>query len=159
MPIGPDDSAAEVQSRVKDAAVSVLARQLDALLTGTAPRKPQDNAAATKFGRRHPEDGEIVWTRPAGDIHNLVRSVSHPYPGAYATVSNAKLMIWRTKRVEGTPSAPRPKPGTFRFDGEHSFAAGADGRWLEIVTAQVNDEPELQGAALAQRLRTLTTNH
>jgi methionyl-tRNA formyltransferase len=159
VPIGPDDTAAEVQTAVRDAAVLVLERQLDALLTGTAPRKPQDNAAATKFGRRHPEDGEIVWTRPAGDIHNLVRAVSHPYPGAYANVCNSKLMIWRTKRVEGTPSAPRPKPGTFRFDGDHCYAAGSDGRWLEIVTAQVNEEPELQGAALARRLQTLTTNH
>ena len=159
VPIGPDDTAAEVQAHVKDAAVIVLGRQLDALYAGTAPRKPQDKSAATKFGRRRPEDGEIVWSRPAADIHNLVRAVSHPYPGAYAAVAGATLKIWLTKRADGAPSVPRPAPGTFRFDGDRTFAAGVDGRWIEIAIAQVNDEPELQGAALAQRLQTLTTNH
>ncbi len=159
VPIGPDDLAAEVQAHVRDAAVKVLARQLDAIYAGTAPRKPQDKSAATKFGRRRPEDGEIDWTRPAADIHNLVRAVSHPYPGAYTAVGGATLKIWRTQRVDGAPAVPRPEPGTFRIDGEHVFAAGSDGRWIEIVTAQVNDEPELQGAALAQRLAVLTANH
>jgi methionyl-tRNA formyltransferase len=157
--IGPDDSAADVQARVRDAAVLVLGRHLDALYAGTAPRKPQDKSAATKFGRRRPEDGEIVWSRPAADIHNLVRAVSHPYPGAYAAVGGATLRIWRTRRVDGAPAVPRPKPGTIRVENGKSFAAASDGRWIEIVTAQVNDEPELQGAALAQRLQTLTNHH
>jgi hypothetical protein len=61
--------------------------------------------------------------------------------------------------VDGAPAAPRPKPGTIRVENGQSFAAASDGRWIEIVTAQVNDEPELQGAALAQRLQTLTNHH
>lgn len=157
VPIGPDDTAAEVQARVKDAAVKILARQLDALFAGTAPRKPQDNSAATKFGRRRPQDGEIDWSRPSADVHNLVRAVSHPYPGAYADVGGATLKIWRTKKSEAV-AAVRSKPGTIQVNGAYALAACGDGRWLEIHQAQVNDEAELHGAALTQRLHTLTTN-
>ncbi len=157
VPIGPDDLAADVQSRVRDAGVRVLDRQLDALLAGTAPRRAQAHAAATKFGRRKPEDGEIDWTRPAADIHNLVRAVSHPYPGAFASVAGATLHVWRTRRADDAPATPRPTPGTIRVEHERAFAACGDGRRLELLSAQVNDERELDGAALARRLADLTT--
>jgi methionyl-tRNA formyltransferase len=32
---------------------------------------------------RLPEDGYIDWTLPATRVHNLVRAVCHPFPGAY----------------------------------------------------------------------------
>jgi len=155
--IGPDDTAFEVQARVREAAVRVLSRQLDAMLAGTAPRKPQDHAAATKFGRRKPADGEIDWSRPAADIHNLVRAVSHPYPGAFTRLGADTLYIWRTKRDDRAAPEPRPKPGSIRAEGTLAVAFAGDGRRLDLLRAQVNDEPELGGAALAERLQTLTT--
>jgi methionyl-tRNA formyltransferase len=158
VPIGPDDTAAEVQARVTGAAVMVLGRQLDALLAGTAPLRPQDNQAATKFGRRRPEDGEIHWTRPSTDVHNLVRAVSHPYPGAFTELGGKKLLIWRTKRSDAV-AAVRSKPGTIQVNGAYVLAACGDGRWLEIIKAQVNGEPELEGPALTKRMQLLTANH
>jgi methionyl-tRNA formyltransferase len=158
VPIGNDDLAIDVQGRVRDAAVLVLGRQLDALLAGTAPKRAQEHQAATKFGRRRPEDGKIDWSRPAGDVHNLVRAVSHPYPGAFTEVRGQTLKIWRTRRSAEPAAVPRAKPGAIRVQGDHAFAACGEGRWLEIVRAQVNDEPELEGAPLAKRLQTLTAN-
>jgi methionyl-tRNA formyltransferase len=157
VPIGPDDLAADVQGRVKDAAVKILDRQLDALLAGTAPRRPQVHSAATKFGRRKPEDGEIDWTRPANDVHNLVRAVSHPYPGAFAPVGGATLHVWRTRRTDDRAGAGKDAPGTMRVDDARVFAACGDGRRIELVTAQVNDEAELDGPALARRIGELTS--
>lgn len=158
VPIGADDTAFEVHERVRDAALRVLDRQLPALLAGRAPRRPQDNAAATKFGRRRAEDGEIDWSRPSADVHNLVRAVAHPYPGAYANVSGKVMHIWRTARSNGPAIAARAKPGTIRVDGGRVFAAAGDGRWLEILRAQLEGGPELEGAALAHALTPLTTN-
>ncbi|HUO52422.1 MAG TPA: formyltransferase [Gemmatimonadaceae bacterium] len=154
--IGPDDTAFEVQGRVRDAGVRVLGRQLDALLGGTAPRKPQDHAAATKFGRRRPEDGRIDWTRSAADIHNLVRAVSHPYPGAFTTLGDRTLYLWRTARAPAP--APDGPPGSFHVKGDRAIAVAGDGRALEIVRAQVEGEPELGAAALAHRLAPLLTS-
>jgi methionyl-tRNA formyltransferase len=158
VPIGPDDLAADVQARVRDAAVRVLERQLDALLAGTAPRRAQANAGATKFGRRKPEDGAIDWRRPAVEVHNLVRAVSHPYPGAFATIGGATVHVWRTRRTDDAPLSPKPAAGTIRVEQDRALAICGDGRRLEILNAQVEGEAELDGPALARRLAALT-NH
>jgi methionyl-tRNA formyltransferase len=159
VPIGADDTAADVQARVRDAAVTVLARQLDALLAGTAPRQPQDHSAATKFGRRKPQDGLIEWARSAADLHNLVRAVSHPYPGAFVKLGGDTLKIWRTRRAPDAPATAATPPGRILLEDDRAFAAAGDKRWLELLRAQVNDEPELEGAPLARRLRELNSTH
>lgn len=151
VPIGPDDTAAEVQARVTAAAAVVLDRQLDALLRGEAPRRPQDSAAATTFGRRRPEDGAFDWSRPAREIHDLVRAVTHPYPGARATLAGRALRIWRTRHPGGAAAAAAP-PGAMRIAGGRLLVACGDGRWLEIVRAQLEGDIERDGAELARRI-------
>lgn len=154
VPIGPDDTAAEVQTRVRAAAIDILDRQLDALLRGTAPRRAQDERQATRFGRRRPGDGAFDWTRPAREIHDLVRAVTHPYPGAFVARDGRRLFVWRTRRLDAAAAPDEsPPPSTMRLDraGRLLVACG-DGAWLELVRAQLEGEPELEGAALARRL-------
>lgn len=94
--IGPDDTAEQAFRKVLPCAIKVLDRQLENLLAGTAIGIPQDEAAATYFGGRTPEDGRIDWARPATVIHNLVRAVTVPYPGAFSDFAGARLMVWQT---------------------------------------------------------------
>ena len=150
VPIGPDDSAADVQRRVTLAAVTILERQLPALEAGTAPRTPQDEQRASKFGRRRPEDGRIDWTRPARDVHNLVRAVTHPFPGAYAEIPSGRIHVWRSDAGD-EPS--RDPPGTWRGDGGRLRVTCGDGRYLELTRVQPAGEPEIDGSAMARRLR------
>ena len=65
------------------------------IVAGCAPRHPQDIAAGSYFGRRRPEDGRIDWRWPARRIFNLVRAVTHPYPGATGMLGGRKLFIWQ----------------------------------------------------------------
>ena len=67
------------------------------IVTSCAPRHAQDVAAGSYFGRRRPEDGTIDWRWPARRIFNLVRAVTHPYPGASCTLGGRKLFIWQAK--------------------------------------------------------------
>jgi methionyl-tRNA formyltransferase len=150
VPIGENDTAAEVQQRVTRAAVQVLARQLDALETGTAPRRPQDHAAATSFGRRRPEDGAIDWNRAASEIHNLIRAVSHPYPGAFAPLAGRTTTIWQSRCTSLPTNGARPGQCASR-DGKLLVACG-DARFLEIVSAQRDGESERTGAELARHI-------
>ncbi len=122
VPIGPDDPAIAVMQRVKQAAVTVLGRQLDALLAGTAPRQPQNEAEATYFGGRKPEDGRIDWSRPAKEVHNLIRAVTHPYPGAFTDeIEEGRLLVWRSRVVDGASSAA---PGTVVSREPFTIACG-----------------------------------
>jgi methionyl-tRNA formyltransferase len=95
--IGPDDTAIDVFHKVTDAAVAVLDRALPKLLDGNAELKSQDLAQGSYFGGRKPEDGVIDWTQSARDIHNLVRAVAPPYPGATTTVAGRPVKITRTQ--------------------------------------------------------------
>ncbi len=147
VPIGLDDTSALVQARVTKAAVTVLSRQIDLLKEGRSPRTPQDASEATYFGRRKPEDGRIDWNRPAQDIHNLVRAVAHPYPGAYADIHGIKTYIWAS-RLSGDLRLDK-KPGEGACDGDRFFIQCGDGRALEVVSAQREGEKETTGSGLA----------
>ena len=92
--IGPRDTAEQAFRKVLPCARQVLARQIDALLAGTAPETPQDESKATYFGGRKPDDGRINWTQTSGQIFNLIRAVTDPYPGAFTEIGAARLMVW-----------------------------------------------------------------
>ncbi len=115
IPIGPEEPVTAVLDRVREAAVKVLARQLDGLLAGRAPRTPQDHALATYFGKRTAADGRIAWSQPARPVFNLVRAVTHPFPGAFTEVEAEgiahRLHIW-WGRVRNETLAQPAAPGT-----------------------------------------------
>ena len=92
--ISTQDTAEQAFRKVMPCARTVLARQIDALLTGTAIETPQDEAEATYFGGRKPEDGRIDWTCSTAEIFNLIRAVTDPYPGAFTESGGARLMVW-----------------------------------------------------------------
>ena len=94
VPIGPRDTAEQAFRKVLPCARAVLARQIDALLAGTAPETPQDESAATYFGARGPEDGRIHWSQTSQQIFNLIRAVTDPYPGAFTEIGGSRLMVW-----------------------------------------------------------------
>lgn len=140
VPIAPDETAGEVALKVADAAVVVLARQLDALLEGTAPRTPQDHARATVFGGRRPEDGRIEWKQPARNVVNLVRAVTRPFPGAFSDGPRGRLMVWRARTAEAPEAAA---PGTVIAERPLTIACGQGA--VALLEWGWND-PEMNGA-------------
>jgi methionyl-tRNA formyltransferase len=133
VPILEDDDAREVLTKVTVAAETILARQLPALIDGTAPRRRQPSEPGQYFGRRTPEDGHIDWHWPARRIHDLVRAVAPPFPGAFAQVGGERWEIHRTRL-----SAERAPPGEgARLYGAHGqcLAACGDGRVLRVLAA------------------------
>jgi methionyl-tRNA formyltransferase len=121
--LGPRDTAGQAFRKVLPCARRVLARQIDALLAGTAPETPQDESQATYFGGRTPEDGRIDWTQTSARIFNLIRAVTDPYPGAFTDFGSARLMVWWAEPdsaaarelvgppASGGPARRRAKPG------------------------------------------------
>jgi len=108
VPILPDDTAREVFDKVTVAAELTLDRVLPALVAGNAPRTPQDAGLASYFGARKPEDGVIDWSQSASAIHNLVRALAPPYPGARALVAGAPARVLRTRVLDPSQGeAPR----------------------------------------------------
>lgn len=132
VPIGPDDTAVEVAARVADAAVTVLRRTLGPLVAGAAPSRPLDLAAGSYFGGRKPADGEFQWTWPATRIHNLVRAVAPPFPGAFAQVGTRQVRVHRTRLLAAPPAGGAPR---LYVDADRLVAVCGDGAALELVDA------------------------
>ena len=140
VPIGPDDTAFEVASRVADAAVTVLGRSLPRLLNGTAPAALLDLAQGSYFGGRTPADGEFDFGWPAERIHNLVRAVAPPFPGAFVRLGEALLRVHRTRRLEGRALHGATGP-CLLVEGGAVIAECGDGARVELVQAMLDDTP------------------
>ena len=84
---------------------------IDALLAGTACETPQDDAQATYFGGRKPEDGRIDWRQTSQQIFNLIRAVTDPYPGAFTDVDGSRLMVWWAEPKTLAPGLRRGRAG------------------------------------------------
>ena len=131
----PDDTAGEVFAKVTTAAAETLEHALPGLLAGTAPRVAQDLAQGAYFGGRKPEDGRIDWSRPARAIHDLVRAVAPPFPGAFTPLGSAELRVLRTRVVD--ESSP-PGTAVLRIDQDRMFVDCGGGGRLEILAAELD---------------------
>lgn len=95
--IALNDTAQTVDERIITLYEDIIVRNLPALASGQARSTPQDETQATYTCKRTPEDGEINWHSSALQIHNLVRGLTHPFPGAYTTLRGKKVFIWQTE--------------------------------------------------------------
>lgn len=136
VPILPDDTALEVFNKVTCAAEITLNRCLPGLLAGTAALIPQDLSLGGYFGGRRAEDGRIDWSQSAQDIHNLIRAVAPPYPGAFSTLESKPLKIFRT-HLEPT-LAPRTGGPVFYCENGRCYAQCGDGKVLRILAFELD---------------------
>ena len=140
VPIGPDDTAFEVAQRVADAAVVVLRRSLPALLAGTAAARPLDLARGSYFGARRPADGEFGFEWPATRIHNLVRAVAPPFPGAFTHLHGHELRLHRSAH-DAAPARYAALGPCLYADERGLVAECGDGRRLRLTDAQLDGAP------------------
>jgi len=136
VPIGPDETARDVFHKCVKAARQVLERQIEALTKGTAPRRKQDELHATYFGGRKPEHGRIDWSQSAQSIYNLIRAVTHPYPGAFTIVGGKKLFIWWARPLN------EPSRMAGRVVSTHPLKIGTGTGNLEILALQWEGQVE-----------------
>lgn len=136
VPILPDDTAGEVFEKVTVAAEMTLYQALPGLVAGTAPRVRQDLSLGAYFGGRKPEDGRIDWSQSAAQVHNLVRAVAPPYPGAWTDLAGRRLVIQRT-RVAETQAQHGMRP-RLRYADDKLYADCGTGT-LQILVLAMDD--------------------
>lgn len=101
--IEPNETATEVFGKVSQAAITVMNQVLPELVQGRIPRKPNNLAQGSYFGGRKPADGQILWHQTAQQVHNLVRAVAPPYPGAFTDWQGQRMIVARTSLEEPFP--------------------------------------------------------
>jgi methionyl-tRNA formyltransferase len=134
VPILPDDTAREVFDKVTIAAELTLDGVLPELIRGTAPRRPQNLIQGSYFSGRKPEDGVIDWSRSATEIHNLVRAVAPPYPGASTMLAGKPARILRTRVLDPACAARAP---SLRVEGGCLVAHCGGGGTLAVLELEL----------------------
>ncbi len=145
VPILPDDNALAVFNKVTAAAAKTLDRALPTLIDGSVVMRAQNLAAGSYYGGRKPEDGIINWDDSAQNIHNLVRAVAPPYPGATTTIKGQAITITRSELAPA--HFTHSKPGYLNVSSSRCIALCGDGRMLRVLEARfdgkIHDEAAL----------------
>lgn len=139
VPILPNDLALDVFRKVTGAAEIVLHRALPRLIDGSATLTPQDLAAGSYFGGRRPEDGRIDWRWKAARVHNLVRAVAPPYPGAYAPLGSRQLRVLGT--LVTTQRAAASATAALLCEDDRLYLRCTDGQRLLVTAAEIDGQP------------------
>lgn len=131
-----EDTAHSLFLKMVVAARDLMRETLPTLKDGTYTRTPQ-MGPSSYFGGRRPEDGRIDWQQDANRIYNLIRAVTHPYPGAYTSMDGKKLYIWRALPAPGSADAA---VGT--VVSRNPLLINTGNGFLRVLTLQVEGEPE-----------------
>ena len=148
VPILPDDTARDVFAKVTVAAEIALDGVLPALMAGTAVHRPQDLSRGSYFGGRRPEDGRIDWKQPARAIHDLVRAVAPPYPGAWFEFMGLNARLLRTQVVPA--SGPARESAILVRESDRLVVHCRDGGVLRIIDVEC-DGIALDAVSFSQR--------
>lgn len=148
VPIDCQDTALTLFEKMTVAAAELIADVYPKMLTGEIRELPQDHRVASYFGGRTAKDGRIDWSRRATEIYNLVRAVTHPYPGAFTEVKGRKLFIWWAEPDEEAP-AGGAKPSEVLASRAGKGIAVATGKGvLRLKRIQWEGEGEIDAETL-----------
>lgn len=147
--IADDDTAYSLYGKQTSAAIELMRDIYPRLCAGTAPRIVQDVSQASYYGGRRPSDGVIDWGRSARQIYDLVRAVTHPYPGAFTHWRGQQLLIWWAQ-VDPRTGGASAAPGTVVGIDEGLIVQSGTGR-LRALRVQLDGEDEADAGAWARR--------
>ena len=82
--------------------------------------------------QRLPEDGEIDWRRTTRELHDFVRALTRPYPGAFSRFDGGTVSIWGAQPFSSERGSAEPGRVVERFESGELLVATGDG--LLLVT-------------------------
>lgn len=139
VPIGPDQTAADLSPLLAESGADLMLETLRGLEAGTIKPRPQDDSAATLAPILTRKDGCVDFSRPAQEIYNRWRGFQ-PWPGAYTFFHGKKLALHRLQRVKRPAGA---RPGTITVEQERLFVAAGNASWIEVLELQMEGRKRL----------------
>lgn len=87
-PIDPDESAGQLHDRLMKLGSEAVVATLSLIEKGNVVATVQQESGAIKTAYKlHNDNRKIDWSKPAADIHNLIRGLS-PYPAAWCYIKD-----------------------------------------------------------------------
>lgn len=101
IPLSPRTDATALYAASEAAHMTLMKDAYPRLLADRLRPQAQDEAAATLWPGRKPEDGAIDLAGSVADAERLVRAVTRPYPGAFVIIGGRKLILWKARIADG----------------------------------------------------------
>ena len=130
--INKDDNVAQLIDNLNMISGDLVVEKIPQILAGQTVAWEQDEALATYYSPRLPNDGKINWKWGARKIYNFIRAQTLPYPCAFTKYNNQKISI--------VSASDRP------VNGRHVRVLCGDGNWLWLKKILVAEEGKIRDA-------------
>ncbi|MCA1684664.1 MAG: methionyl-tRNA formyltransferase [Planctomycetia bacterium] len=162
-PIGPDETAGELEERLAVLGAPLVAEAVAALEAGTAEVMTQARARVTKAPKLRKEDGLIDWSRPSRAVHDLVRAMQ-PWPTAYTYLAGPRwreteplrVIVHKTQALE-TDTA-RPPGAVIEADRDRLVVAAGRGA-VRLLTVQLPGKKAIPTADFVRGYASILLGH
>lgn len=136
--IGENETSGELFERLAPLGAECLSQTMKLFESGNVPREVQNETDATMAPMLDKAMGKIDFTKPAQQLHNLIRGLN-PWPSAYLTAPNGKLLkLHASCVVEGSGKA-----GEILDSKKLVVACGT--KALQLITVQPEGKSKMSG--------------
>jgi methionyl-tRNA formyltransferase len=157
IPIGENETAGELHDKMKEVGAQLLVKTIKGLADESLKETPQlvmsnqpsaignEQAAGVHSPLKHApkiftETCRIDWNKTIDEVHNLIRGLS-PFPGAFSSLDNKTLKIYRSEKEHQKPLL---QPGAFETDRKTFLRfACADG-FIYVKELQLEGKKKMQ---------------
>ena len=142
--IESDETAGELEFRLREIGAELLADTLDGLERGDITPRRQGEAGVSRAPKVTREDGRLNWSQPAVTVCNRIRG-ANPVPGAFTEWEGGTLKVHRA-RLSQTPPTGAPGVVIAADSGAGLVIAAGDGS-LELTQVQPSGKSKMEGTA------------
>ncbi|MFC3085147.1 methionyl-tRNA formyltransferase [Tabrizicola soli] len=140
LPIGPEETTAELHDRLSTLGARLILQALDRL--PTLVPEPQPAEGATYAAKIDKAEARVDFSRPAVEVDRLIRGLS-PFPGAWVMVGGERVKLLRSRLAEGAGG-----PGQVL----HGFTIACGSGAVEITEAQREGKRPMPAAEVLRGL-------
>ena len=145
-PIGPDDTVIDLYfKKIYPAGVDSVLQVCDLFRAGNPPRMVQDESKATYESWCKKKDAQIDWSKPVGDVYNLIRG-TNPAPGSWTVLSGSEIQVF-----DARPSDVEGEPGEVVSVSEDGVTVAAAGGSILVKRVRPAGEGKIPAAEWAEK--------
>lgn len=143
-PIGEDATTGEVHDHMKEVGAKLLVKTVEGLMNKTLVEKTQSSIVSgeTAVLKHAPkiftETCKIDFSKTVEEVHNLIRGLS-PFPGAFTTLHDKMLKIYRSKKEITTQRLP----AEFITDGKTYLKFACSDGYVHLLEIQLEGKKKM----------------
>lgn len=129
--LAEDETAGTLFNKLAQLGAETLLAALDRLQAGSLPPVSQDHGSATKAPPLKKEMGLVDWSKPAAELHCLIRGLD-PWPCGYSFLNNKRFRLFSPKVIPRNINEP---PGTILLADSNGIlvATGEDALLIKEI--------------------------